>query len=219
MQSGHHRRHRGSRRPAVRVRHRGDLGSDPVPAAGIPSVQPDAGRRHQPGARGRGARRGSRRPTIGSLRPAPDPHRHRLRLRRRRAALRLRDISPDAAGRPLRRGAGYWGCFDADAALPRRDRASPRARRAGFFQSARRHRRYLVAYLVGYAFAADGAWRWMLGLGATPGVILAVGMLLLQETPRWLAGHGHVDRARHELLRLRGPDVDIEPEWRCCERI
>ena len=27
----------------------------------------------------------------------------------------------------------------------------------------------LVAYLVGYAFSADGAWRWMLGLGAAPG--------------------------------------------------
>ena len=52
----------------------------------------------------------------------------------------------------------------------------------------------LVAYLVGYAFAADGAWRWMLGLGAAPGLMLAVGMLLLPESPRWLAGHGHIDQ-------------------------
>ena len=70
----------------------------------------------------------------------------------------------------------------------------------------------LVAYLVGYAFAADGAWRWMLGLGATPGVVLAVGMLMLPETPRWLAGHGHVDQARTALLQLRGAAADIEPE-------
>ncbi len=27
----------------------------------------------------------------------------------------------------------------------------------------------LVSYLVGYAFAASGGWRWMLGLGALPG--------------------------------------------------
>ena len=69
----------------------------------------------------------------------------------------------------------------------------------------------LVSYLVGYGFAASGAWRWMLGLGAVPGVILAVGMLLLPETPRWLAGHGHADRARAALRQLRG-DVDIEAE-------
>ncbi len=42
----------------------------------------------------------------------------------------------------------------------------------------------LVSYLVGYALAAGGAWRWMLGLGAVPGVILAIGMLTLPETPR-----------------------------------
>ena len=70
----------------------------------------------------------------------------------------------------------------------------------------------LVAYLVGYAFAADGAWRWMLGLGAAPGLMLAVGMLLLPESPRWLAGHGHIDQARTALLRLRGAEADIAPE-------
>ncbi len=70
----------------------------------------------------------------------------------------------------------------------------------------------LVSYLVGYELAADSAWRWMLGLGAVPGVLLALGMALLPETPRWLAGHGHVDRARLALRRLRGHDADIEPE-------
>lgn len=72
----------------------------------------------------------------------------------------------------------------------------------------------LVSYLVGYGFAASGAWRWMLGLGAVPGVILAVGMLVLPETPRWLAGHGHADQARGALRRLRGRDADIEAEIR-----
>ncbi len=70
----------------------------------------------------------------------------------------------------------------------------------------------LVSYLVGYGFAATGSWRWMLGLGGVPGVILFIGMLLLPETPRWLAGHGHSDRARAALRRLRGPDVDIAGE-------
>ena len=72
----------------------------------------------------------------------------------------------------------------------------------------------LVAYLVGYAFAASGSWRWMLGLGAVPGVILGFGMLFLPETPRWLAGHGKIDEARSALKRLRNKGTDIEPEMR-----
>ncbi len=72
----------------------------------------------------------------------------------------------------------------------------------------------LVAYLVGYAFAASGAWRWMLGLGSVPGVILGVGMVFLPETPRWLAGHGRIEKARIAMKRLRAVGKDIEPEMR-----
>jgi len=72
----------------------------------------------------------------------------------------------------------------------------------------------LVSYLVGYGFASAGAWRWMLGLGGVPGVILATSMLLLPETPRWLAGHGHIDKARAALLRLRGSEANIDEEVR-----
>ena len=62
----------------------------------------------------------------------------------------------------------------------------------------------VVSYLVGYAFASSGGWRWMLGLGALPGLILAGGMLALPESPRWLAGHGHIADARRALQALRG---------------
>jgi sugar porter (SP) family MFS transporter len=71
----------------------------------------------------------------------------------------------------------------------------------------------LGSYLIGYALAADGAWRWMLGLGGVPGVVLAIGMALLPETPRWLAGHGRPDQARAALLRLRGAGADIAAEF------
>jgi len=70
----------------------------------------------------------------------------------------------------------------------------------------------LVSYLVGYALAsATGGWRWMLALGAVPGVVLAVGMLVLPESPRWLAGHGRVFDAESVLQRLRGT-ADVSQE-------
>jgi SP family galactose:H+ symporter-like MFS transporter len=70
----------------------------------------------------------------------------------------------------------------------------------------------LVSYLVGYIFAAGGLWRWMMALGAVPGAILAAGMLVLPETPRWLAGHGRLAEAKAVLRRLRGTG-DIEGEY------
>lgn len=70
----------------------------------------------------------------------------------------------------------------------------------------------LVSYLVGFALAgADDGWRWMLGIGALPGVILWVGMLFLPESPRWLAGHGRSTEAAAVLKNLRGgADVSAE---------
>jgi len=62
----------------------------------------------------------------------------------------------------------------------------------------------LAAYLVDYAFAASGGWRWMLGLAAIPGLILGLGMLYLPESPRWLAKHGRTEKALEILTRIRG---------------
>jgi MFS transporter, SP family, galactose:H+ symporter len=63
----------------------------------------------------------------------------------------------------------------------------------------------LVSYLVGFALAgvSDG-WRWMVALGAVPGIILSLGMLVLPESPRWLAGHNRIRDAESVLQRLRG---------------
>jgi sugar porter (SP) family MFS transporter len=71
----------------------------------------------------------------------------------------------------------------------------------------------LVSYLVGYAFAeAPHGWRWMLGLGAVPGAILAAGMLVLPESPRWLAGHNRMAQAEAVLNRLRGSVNEVADE-------
>jgi SP family galactose:H+ symporter-like MFS transporter len=69
----------------------------------------------------------------------------------------------------------------------------------------------LVSYLVGYALAASEGWRWMLGLGALPGIVLSLGMLVMPESPRWLAGHGRTADAEAALRRLRATaDVSAE---------
>ncbi len=70
----------------------------------------------------------------------------------------------------------------------------------------------LVSYLVGYALAhASDGWRWMLALGAVPGIILSIGMLVLPESPRWLAGHGRGNDAEKVLQRVRGT-TDVSSE-------
>jgi MFS transporter, SP family, galactose:H+ symporter len=70
----------------------------------------------------------------------------------------------------------------------------------------------LVSYLVGFALAGiSEGWRWMLALGALPGMILSAGMLVLPESPRWLAGHGRMQDAEAVLRHLRGA-ADVTDE-------
>ncbi len=73
----------------------------------------------------------------------------------------------------------------------------------------------LLSYLVNFAFKdVTDNWRWMLGVAVIPGAALAIGMLTVPHTPRWLMQRGREDEARGVLKRLRGtdPDADIEGE-------
>jgi sugar porter (SP) family MFS transporter len=78
----------------------------------------------------------------------------------------------------------------------------------------------LLAYIVNFAFKDfTEEWRWMLGVAAIPGAALAVGMLTVPRTPRWLMMHGKEDEARSVLARLRegDQDADIDGEVRDIE--
>ena len=68
----------------------------------------------------------------------------------------------------------------------------------------------LSSYFVNYAFAGSGAWRWMLGAGMVPAVVLGIGVLKMPESPRWLYSHGKPDRARAVLRRTRQGDIEEE---------
>lgn len=52
----------------------------------------------------------------------------------------------------------------------------------------------------------------MLGLAVIPGAALAVGMLTVPQTPRWLANHGRDEQARDVLQRLRDEDPDADAD-------
>ncbi len=70
----------------------------------------------------------------------------------------------------------------------------------------------LVSYLVDYAFAYPAGWHWMFGLGAVPALALAIGIVLMPASPRWLIMQGRREEARHVLQRIRraGASVDAE---------
>ncbi|KAL6270153.1 hypothetical protein ACE6H2_027064 [Prunus campanulata] len=60
----------------------------------------------------------------------------------------------------------------------------------------------LLGYVSNYAFSklrAHLAWRSMLGMGALPAIILAIGVLAVPESPRWLVMQGRLGDAKRVL--------------------
>jgi sugar porter (SP) family MFS transporter len=73
----------------------------------------------------------------------------------------------------------------------------------------------LVSYLVNFALKGVAYnWRWMLGVAVIPGAALAIGMLTVPHTPRWLMERGREDDARGVLDELRAGDerADVDRE-------
>jgi SP family galactose:H+ symporter-like MFS transporter len=64
----------------------------------------------------------------------------------------------------------------------------------------------VISYVVDYAFAGAGAWRWMFALAVIPATAFGIGLLFIPNSPRWLVGRGQVDQARAVLKRIRAPE-------------
>jgi sugar porter (SP) family MFS transporter len=63
-----------------------------------------------------------------------------------------------------------------------------------------------LAVLVGYFVAEyNGDWRLMFATQGVPVAVLILGLLMVPESPRWLAAKGHYARALKVLERINGP--------------
>ena len=61
----------------------------------------------------------------------------------------------------------------------------------------------LLAYIANFALSGlPNQWRWMLALGALPGIALCLRILFLPESPRFLVGRGKSDEAAAVLKRI-----------------
>ncbi|MBB2200667.1 sugar porter family MFS transporter [Gluconacetobacter tumulisoli] len=71
----------------------------------------------------------------------------------------------------------------------------------------------LLAFLVGYELSGTpDSWRPMFMLGAVPALLLALGMMVLPESPRWLLHHQQERRAVSILYKLRGHHTPVSRE-------
>jgi len=70
-----------------------------------------------------------------------------------------------------------------------------------------------LAVVVGYFFSFDGwGWRWMFGSQAVPVALLIVGLLLVPESPRWLAARNRLADALDVLTKING-------RWRAAQEL
>ncbi|TVU06871.1 hypothetical protein EJB05_46907, partial [Eragrostis curvula] len=60
----------------------------------------------------------------------------------------------------------------------------------------------------------EWGWRVSLGAAAVPALIIVVGALLVPDTPSSLVLRGKQEEARASLQRIRGPDADVDSEFK-----
>ncbi|KAI0836567.1 general substrate transporter [Hypoxylon sp. FL0890] len=70
----------------------------------------------------------------------------------------------------------------------------------------------LATQTMGYFLSYGSAWRWILGAGIIIGTVQGFGLLLLPESPAWLAANKSATQAKQILQRIRGRYYDIGEE-------
>ena len=70
----------------------------------------------------------------------------------------------------------------------------------------------LIAQLLGYFLSKDSMWRIILATAGGIGALQLAGLLLVPESPKWLAEHHNPQRARTILRKIRGHKVNIDAE-------
>lgn len=67
----------------------------------------------------------------------------------------------------------------------------------------------LLSYLINGVFADSlHNWRWMLASGVIPSIIMLIGILFLNDTPRWLLTKNREEEARR-VFEIIEPDADV----------
>lgn len=71
---------------------------------------------------------------------------------------------------------------------------------------------FVVNAIISSAFGEHGdVWRYMLAVAMIPAIVLWFGMLVVPESPRWLASKGRYNEARQVLSSIR-PSNEVESE-------
>ncbi|KAM5350338.1 hypothetical protein ACJ41O_006843 [Fusarium nematophilum] len=70
----------------------------------------------------------------------------------------------------------------------------------------------LAVQTLGYFLSYGNAWRWILGTGVFIAAAQTLGLLVVPESPSWLAAQGDATKAKRTLQRIRGSGHDINEE-------
>lgn len=91
--------------------------------------------------------------------------------------------------------------------------APPRARGFfGAFTQVMTNIGILLSQTLGYFLSKDNLWRIILAIAGLIGLVQLLGLMLVPESPVWLAQHQRVAQAKLVLQRIRGPNADIHEE-------
>ncbi|XP_015959215.1 sugar carrier protein C isoform X1 [Arachis duranensis] len=73
-----------------------------------------------------------------------------------------------------------------------------------------------VANILNYLFAKmenGEGWRYSLGLAGVPAIMIIIGAMFLPESPNSLIERGQAEKAKEELIKIRGTD-DVDEEFK-----